>query len=454
MRVLLISTYELGHQPLHVASPAAALAAAGHEVTCLDLAVEPWQPAAVDAADAVAFSVPMHTAMRLAVAAAEAVKARRPAVPVCFYGLYAPMGRDHTLGRVADRIIAGEYEPGLRAWVDGLAAPPRAGAAAAPAASSDIGRGRATFHRPARHLLPPLDRYARFTDGGEPRLVGYVEASHGCKYACRHCPLPVIYDGAFRVVDADVVLADIAQLVAAGARHITFGDPDFLNGPGHVLPLVRRMHAAYPQLTFDVTTKVEHIARGDPALFAELARCGCRFVVSAVETLNEAILDLLDKGHRAAEAVRAVEVLRAVGIEPRPSFLPFTPWTALDDVVALLDFVIDHDLVGNVDPVQFAIRLLVPAGSLVLERPEILPYLGPYDPEQLSYTWVAADPRVDALQRDLAELTAEHADAGKPPLETFVAIDDVVRAVAGAPPAQLEPGALAGRPRLTEPWFC
>jgi len=40
MRVLLVSTYELGHQPLHVASPAALLRRVGHDVRCLDLSVE------------------------------------------------------------------------------------------------------------------------------------------------------------------------------------------------------------------------------------------------------------------------------------------------------------------------------------------------------------------------------------------------------------------------------
>ena len=450
MQVLLVSTYEMGHQPLHVASPAAALRSRGHDVACLDLSVQPWDPAAVDTVDAVAFSVPMHTAMRLAIRAAEATRARRSDVPIAFYGLYAPVGRDHTVGRVADRVIAGEYEPALVSWVDALAA----GAWEGPAYTSDLGRGRASFELPARDLLPPLERYAHFADGGDERPVGYVEASHGCKYRCRHCPLPVVYDGAFRIVDADVVLADVAQLVEAGARHITFGDPDFLNGPGHVLPLVRRMHEEFSDVTFDVTTKVEHVARGDRELFAELARCGCRFIVTAVECLNDDVLQLLDKGHTATEASRAVTVLREVGIEPRPSFLPFTPWTSLADLVALLDFVIDHDLIGNVEAVQYGIRLLLPEGSLLLDKPEIVPYLGAYDPERLTFAWHAADPRVDDLQAELAAFTEQQAEVGGSMLKTFIEVDARVRQAAGAQPAQIDAGSVEGRPRLTEPWFC
>src|SRR5919206_965059 len=147
MRVLLVSTYELGPQPLHVASPAAALRAAGHEVRCLDLAVERWRPEDVEWAERVAFSVPMHTAMRIAVRAAEAVKRARPELPVCFYGLYAPVSRDRTLGRVADRLIAGEYEPALVRWASGEENE----------AEPLIQLGRGSFELPARDLLPPLD---------------------------------------------------------------------------------------------------------------------------------------------------------------------------------------------------------------------------------------------------------------------------------------------------------
>src|SRR3954464_4627957 len=233
MRVLLVSTYELGHQPLHVASPAAALRDAGHDVRCLDISVEPWDPEAVEWADKVAFSVPMHTAMRLAMRAAEATKRARPELPVCFYGLYAPVSRDLTLGRLADRVIAGEYEPQLAAWAAGACGGPE----------RDLGRH--AFQLPARDLLPPLERYAHLALNHEERLVGYVEASHGCVHMCRHCPIPSVFDARIPILGADAVLADIEQLVAMGAPHITFGDPDFLNGRKHSLAIVRTMHERF-----------------------------------------------------------------------------------------------------------------------------------------------------------------------------------------------------------------
>lgn len=437
MRVLLVSTYELGHQPWHLASPAAALEAGGHEVRMLDLSVERLDAGAVDWAQAVAFSVPMHTAMRLAARGVEAVRRAKPDMPVCLYGLYATQG---VTG--ADRVIAGEYEPALVAWADGTAAQ-----------KTTIELARARFGKPVRHGLPALDRYAHLHVAGEERTAGYVEASHGCAHLCRHCPVPVVYGGRIRTVDREVVLADVAQQVEAGARHITFGDPDFLNGWRHSLRIVEAMHERFPEVTFDCTTKVEHILR-HATLWPRFARAGCLFVVSAFECVNDTILGYLDKGHTTPDAARAVRLLRDHGIEVRPSWLPFMPWTRVSDVADILDFVVDHDLVGNVDAVQYTIRLLVPEGSLLLERPEIHPYLGPYDPDLLTYPWRPADPRTDELQSRLARLVEEAVAEKRSLAETFCDVRDAVWEASGEPARELVLVGVEGRPRLTEPWFC
>ena len=334
----------------------------------------------VDWADRVAFSVPMHTATRLARELAATITK-----PVCCYGLYAAMCDD-----VADVVIVGEYEDALVAWVEGEPV------------GTPVQLGRARPERrngtgPARALLPPLDRYVRLSVGNEMRMVGSVEASRGCAHRCRHCPVPVVYDGRVRVADEAAVLADIDQLVAAGAQHITFGDPDFLNAPQHSMRIVRALHARFPDVTFDCTIKVEHVLAHQD-LLSELRDSGCLFMVSAFESLNDETLDRLDKGHTADDAAHAVQLLRAHGIDVRPSFLPFTPWTTRDDIVDLLEFAYAHDLVGSIDPVQYTIRLLLPEGSLLLDHPDLAPFVGPWDPARLTYEWAPADPRMDALQ--------------------------------------------------------
>ena len=413
-----MSTYELGHQPLHVASPAGVLRRRGHDVRCVDLAVEMWDTACIDGVDCVAISVPMHTATRLALDVVASVDGR---ARTCAYGLYAP-----AIVSAVDRAIAGEYEPALVEWVEGSTS----------GASVELGRER--FGLPARDLLPPLDRYARLLAGGEERLVGAVEASHGCSSRCRHCPVPAVYDGRLRVVQQDAVLADVDQLVAMGARHLTFADPDFLNGVHHSMRVVRAVHERYPHLTFDVTTKIELILR-HREVWHELSALGCLFVTTALECVDDEVLRLLEKGHTRADAAEAVTVLRAAGIEPRPSLLPFTPWTTLESLVDLVDFVVEHDLAANVDPVHWSIRLLVPPGSLLLDDATF----EVYDPAELAHPWSSS---LDPLHARIAALV----EGGG----SFPAIAAEIRCGAGLDPDVGPVSDGADRPRLSESWFC
>jgi radical SAM superfamily enzyme YgiQ (UPF0313 family) len=447
MRVLLVSTYEMGHQPLHVALPAARLLSDGHQVRCLDLAVETVDSHLLSWAEAMAVSVPMHTAMRLGVRLAAEVKDRHPQLPVCLYGLYAAMGADRTVGAVADLVIAGEYLEELAAWVDEVAC-------GRLAAGVRIDLSRQETPVPARTLLPGLDRYAHLQMGSEHRLVGYLEASRGCRHRCRHCPLPVIYDGRFRIVDTESLLADVAQLVAMGARHLTFGDPDFLNGPAHAGRVIEAVHDAFPHLTFDITAKVEHLlAHRD--LVAQYSVKGLLFVVSAFETTSDLILRLLDKGHTAREMSEVIHDLRQLGVEIRPSWLPFTPWTTLTDLFEIFQFIDEHELWASVDPVQLSIRLLIPEGSLLLALPELSPYLDGYDHQALTHRWTAADPRLDLLQQRLAGMAEAAGVANDDPLQTVEHMWAVAAEMGGwSSPPQIAAGATTGRPRLTEPWFC
>ena len=449
MRILLISTYELGHQPLNLAWPAAALLAEGHQVEALDLAVEDWDQSRVDWAQAVGVSVPMHTAMRLGVQAVRRIKASRSPVPIVFYGLYAAAASDRVVGEVADRAIAGEYTGELVEWFGGLAGLP-----SQRGTPVTISTGLSPSLVPARGLLPSLDRYACLEHGGVSRLAGYVEGSRGCRHRCRHCPLPSVYDGRYRIVDIESVLADVQWLTEQGAEHITFGDPDFLNGPAHARRLIEAAHRTFPDLTFDLTVKVEHILAHRP-IWPAMATNQVVFVVSAFETVNDRVLALLDKGHRAADLPQALDVLRSAGIAVRPSWLPFTPWTELSDLDDIFTFVGEHDLMGATDPVQMGIRLLVPEGSLVLSIPGAERFLGDYDSEHLGYPWLSPDPAVDRLQEQVMALAERESQGEMSRRETLHAQWSLARQAVGRPsPGREEVEWDTPVPGLTESWYC
>ena len=441
--VLLLSLYELGRQSFGVASAAAWLRDAGCEIRCVDLAVEPLDEAAVRDADAIAVHLPMHTATRLAVALVPRLRTLNPRARLLFFGLYAPMNADLLRDLGAHAVIGGELEEELvRCALTG------------DAELDPAPLGRVRFLVPDRSGLPPLERYARLEADGERRVTGYTETTRGCLHLCRHCPVVPVYGGALRVVPRDVVLADIEAQLEAGARHITFGDPDFFNGPGHGLRIVRALHERHPDVTYDVTIKVEHLLRHRHRL-VELRDTGCLFVTSAAESVDDSVLERLDKGHAAGDFELAVHLVHWAGLRLSPTFVPFTPWTSAAGFADLLDAVARLDLVEDVAPVQYAVRLLIPAGSRLLELDEVRRLAPVFDPDALCHPWQHPDAAVDALQRDvLAIVTHAQAHGAKRPA-VFAAVRERAAAAAWmtppAPPAR-EP-AVAG-PRLSEPWFC
>ena len=457
MNVVLISTYELGRQPFGLASPAAWLREAGACVTCLDVSRSPLQEEPVRAADLIAFYVPMHTATRLATLLIGRIRELNPRAHLCFYGLYAPVNEEYLRKLGADTVLGGEFEAGLLSLARRLQAED-ASQAVGPQPEPLVSLARQQFRIPERAGLPPLRDYARLEmPNGEQRIVGYTEASRGCKHLCRHCPIVPVYQGRFRIVQREVVLEDVRRQVAAGANHITFGDPDFFNGVGHSLAIVRQLHQEFPCLTYDVTIKIEHLLQCERHLPA-LRHTGCLLITSAAETIDERVLELLDKRHTRADIVRAVEFVRDAGLNLTPTFVAFTPWTTAEGYLELLSFLAERELVESVSPVQWAIRLLIPAGSKLLELREVCEALGEFDEQQLSYRWTHRDPRVEQLYRNVRGIVTRAQANRQARRATFREVWEAASDMAGESCPKrfpLEPMLdRAAVPYINEPWFC
>ena len=476
----------MGRQPFGLASAAAFLRAEGVTVECVDTAKQRLGARAFEAADLVAFHLPMHTATRLAGPIILRVRRENPRARMCAFGLYAPLNAEWLRSLGVEEVFGGEFEEELTEWaLQPLILPPSLKLRrTAVARSAEAGRQaqderkneglrtsespsslvvslsnherripRIHFLVPDRSGLPPLSRYASLQlPDGSRRSVGYTEASRGCKHLCRHCPVVPEYNGQFRVVPPEVVLADIEAQVRSGAQHITFGDPDFFNGPTHAMRIVDALHAAHPQVSYDVTIKVEHLLKHRD-LLPRLAARGCAFVTSAVESIDDRVLRLLDKGHTRAGFLETVALCRQAGVTLVPTFVAFHPWLTLDDYCDLLATLADLGLVDHVAPIQLAIRLLLPEGSPLLALEEMRRHVGAFDPATLAYRWTHPDPRVDALQREAiaivgAKLTASRRDV-------FDEVSALAHEFAGR--RYDSPKPVRDRstvPYLNEPWYC
>jgi radical SAM superfamily enzyme YgiQ (UPF0313 family) len=466
-KVLLVSTYDLGRQPFGLASPAAFLRRAGHDVTCVDTTRTKLTADAVGRADLVACFLPMHTATRLALPLIDRVREANPSAHLCAYGLYAPLNEAVLREHGVATILGPEFEEDLTE----LATLVQSGVPVAatfwslvpesatssledPRAEARGHRypGRVQFIQPDRSDLPPLTKYATLQVGDTRKVVGYTEATRGCKHRCRHCPIVPVYDGRFRAVPLDVVIADIRAEVAAGAQHITFGDPDFFNGPTHAIAVVEALAREAPRVSYDVTIKVEHLLK-HAALLPRLGETGCAFVTSAVESLDDAVLAKLEKGHTRADFEAVVAHCASIGLPLSPTFVAFTPWTTIDSYRGTLDAIERLDLVGAVSPIQYAIRLLIPQGSRMLELEDVRARIAHFDPRSLTHIWRHEDPCVDALQQQVEHLVGQRLTA--PRGEMFARVRELTYAAAGlAVPSQPPLVARAAIPYLNEPWYC
>lgn len=447
MNVVLINPYEIGRQPFGLAEPAAWLKRAGCTVKCLDLSLQKLEPEVLAGADLVCIYVAMHTATRIAVEVVARLKQVVPRAQLCVYGLYAPMNEALFRSLGVASIFGGEVEPQLLSLVERLRHD--ATAQTEPVVSTD----KIEFLVPDRSGLPPIQRYAHLLAGDGSRIVGFAEGSRGCKHLCRHCPVVPVYEGKFRIVPVEVVMADIRNQVAAGAQHISFGDPDFFNGPTHALRLVRALHAEFPRVTYDATIKIQHLL-DYAGYLPELKATGCLFITAAVESVDDAVLERLAKNHTNADFGRAVALTRAAGIALAPTFVPFTPWTTLDGYLDLLHRLVELEMVESVPPIQLAIRLLIPQGSELLKLPGFLQQIGAFDARLLGYPWQNPDARVDALQRDIQAWVAEAEAANRPRRDIFARIWSMAHAAAGRAAPALPENLGAPIPRLSEPWYC
>ncbi len=446
VRVVLVSTYELGRQPFGLASPAAWLRADGHQVTMADLSCSEPPREALEQADLIAFYLPMHTATRLFLKLVGRVQALNPRACLCAYGLYAPLN-EAILRSVGIRaVLGGEFEAGLATLARDLSA----GHASPTPAPPLISLEKLRFLPPDRAGLPPLGAYAHLVMDGATRRVGYTEASRGCKHLCRHCPVVPVYGGQFRIVQREIVLEDIRRQVAAGAQHITFGDPDFFNGPSHAIAIVEALAREWPGLTYDATIKIEHLLHHRD-LLPTLARTGCLFVISAVESLDDAVLHKLAKGHTRADFVEALGIMRAAGLPLAPTFIPFTPWTTRQSYARFLQDLRALDVIEQVAPIQLAIRLLIPEGSLLMELPEVRALVDPFSPQALVYPWRNPDPELDRLAAAIQQ-TIKRQDRLRANRATI--IRSIWELAQAGPFPETPLLARATIPYLTEPWYC
>ena len=446
--ILLISPYDIGRQPFALAQTSTWLKEAGFTVNCLDLSIQKLEKTLLQEAHIIGLFLGMHTATRIALQALPKIKQQTNATLFAF-GLYAPLNQSVLKSSGVDYFFAGESEPDIVALAKQLSNDNRLASKEAVISTDKI-----HFKLPDRTGLPTISKYAQLVqENSKQKILGFIETSRGCKYVCRHCPVTPIYEGKFRIVPFDIVMQDIAQQVDMGAEHISFGDPDFFNGPTHAKKVILAMHKLYPALSFDATIKIEHILN-HADLLSVLKETGCLFITCAVESFDDDILLKLNKGHTRADTFKAVALINQAGLSISPTFVPFSPWTTLEGYRDLLQDIISLNLINEVTPIQLGIRLLIPNGSYLLKLPNFDTLIGEFDTEKLGFPWQHIDPKVDQLQTSIMAMIEQADNQKQTRHNTFLDIWNATHQALDINAPSLPAFEAKQVPHLTETWYC
>ena len=428
MKILLLSFYDLGKQPKIISELYKKLDNGSNQIDVVDYSIEE-KNLTLDNYDVLGIYASMHTA---SVLAEQYLRDRKLPNKLFVFGLYANVFSEMFSDfQSIHSFDSDELESLLQV---------------------QLNPNYSYKHTvPDRTILPSITDYSHIVDGSNNLIAGSVETTYGCKHECTHCPVPIEFKGMFKTFGTEKIITDVTNQVEEGAKHISFNDPDFFNGPKHALKILQLLNEKHPSITYDSTIKVEHILKY-PDYFQELKNLNMLFVISAFETTNDHVLNILQKNHSFNDLNKAVELSLENKIDIRPTWMPFSPWTEQNDLISIIKLIENYKLRETVDPIQLTIKLLVPKNSLILKRPEMKEYLLDYDPSSFSYAWKYKFPNIDNIQNELFTYVLQHESENE--YTQYLGLVDILESHTNETLLNSEKYSQRIVPKLSETWFC
>ncbi|MFW8635312.1 arsinothricin biosynthesis radical SAM protein ArsL [Cribrihabitans pelagius] len=401
---ILVSIFEGGYQPLNALTGLAALRNAGHDTDFLDAYVEGYDIERLKAYDTIIFPVPLYDSLNSAIQLSRELDAAGCTAEKVMFGQYATINASYLSGRYADHVVSGEWEVPLVSLMNRKAGGQEPvvnvfSHAASPEQTLQMLKLRGTMAKPLRQAAPHLSKYPQphLTNlMGEEKIVGGLELTRGCHHKCTYCSVYSAYDGKVLLGDVDQIIEDIDVLVEQGMEHMTFIDAEFFNATRRSFDALARIHKRHPGLTFDFTTRVDHILENRDRL-GELREHGVRVITSALEFPKEEVLQQVRKEVTVEDLKESVRLVQDSGIVLNPTFIMFNPWVGLEDFPRFHDFLVETGMEDAVDPVQYETRLHLYKGSPLLKNDSIRALR--LEEQEFHYDWFHPDPRVDELFR-------------------------------------------------------
>lgn len=402
--ILLISNFEGGFQPLTIASAAGFLNKNGFSYDVLDTYVEGIKEEKLLGKKLIAISIPLFDSVNAAIEMTKIIREVNPTAHVTYFGQHATINYKHFTDNYSDSCICGEWEYPLFLLAKNIIhaeVVELEGVYTKVMAQRNISlhpyMGRKHIVIPDRSQLPDIKKYPQKQVNnllGYEATVGNTDIARGCHHKCLYCSVFAAYDGKVIMINEEVILNDVHNMVKAGITHLTFTDADFFNSKVHGIRLLKKLHELYPTLTYDFTTRIDHVLENKEKL-KEMKQLNVKFITSALEFPNEEVLDAVAKNTKVADIEEAIQFLREIDIKLNPTFIMFNPWTSYEDISIFRDFIEKNNLSELVDPIQYETRLYLYKGSPLLHSPSIKKLeLTEYE---FYYEWKHPDERLDEL---------------------------------------------------------
>ena len=428
MKILLTSFYDLGKQPKIIAEIVDRYNSSEIDFDFFDFSVED-QNIDLENYDVLGIYAPMHTATILSI---EYIKDKKLPNKMFTFGLYGSVLEDFNS---SIRYIKDIESDELSLFLE----------------INDDHQFSLKNNIPNRQIFPDISNYAHLVDGSNNLIAGSVETTYGCKHSCTHCPVPISFNGSFKTYSLEKIVSDVENQVKQGAKHISFNDPDFFNGPIHALKILESLNEKFPSITYDSTIKVEHIIKYKK-YFKELSSLNMVFVISAFETTNDLVLSILEKNHTSHDLNNSIEISQDFGIDIRPTWMPFSPWTELNDLSNIVKLIEKYELRETVDPIQLTIKLLIPKHSLIIKKPEINKYLGNYEKNSLSFKWEYENNDVEKLQSSLFDFILNNSELDEH--KQYLGMVNIIEKCTDTKLLTNSSYDFKNVPKLSETWFC
>lgn len=332
-------------EPLGLECVAGAIEPQGHECKILDLRIEGevtgLSKLAAFAPEVVGLQCNFTTERPRAMRMAHKVREQVPEALIVFGGHDASRDPGWFTDPVIDAIAVGDGEEVMPALMEtlerdgdlkttpGLVLNTLAGQVATGPAPAR--RAIDTLPLPARHLIAD---YADHYYINFRRPLALMETSRGCPFKCNFCSVWKFHESTVRDKSPERVVEELATI---SAPNVFITDDIFWMNTYRGEEMARQIKASGIRKYFTVQTRTDIICKF-PHLIEMWRECGDLAIFLGVEKVDDAGLASVNKGNTADNNVRAIEILKDLGVGFTCNFIVDPGWER-DDFTRLREWI-------------------------------------------------------------------------------------------------------------------